>query len=225
MNLLHEALLVAGKDLRIEARSRVTLAQIVPFGGIVVLLFAFALDPARGNLPRVAPGLFWVAVLLASLLALSRSFALEAQNSARDGLRLSGIDGSAVFLGKAMAAAAQLLALEVVLGTAVLLLYDVHVSAWSVVLLAAVAATAGLAATGTLFGVLAAGSRRRETLLPLLLLPVVTPVMLGATRAFEAGLEGSPAEAWRWIGLLALFAVLYLSAGVLAFDALWEEAG
>ncbi len=115
-----------------------------------------------------------MAVLLASLLALSRSFALEAQNSARDGLRLSGIDGSAVFLGKAMAAAAQLLALEVVLGTAVLLLYDVHVSAWSVVLLAAVAATAGPGGHRYPLRVPGAGSRRRETLLPLLLLPVVT---------------------------------------------------
>lgn len=224
MNLAREAMLVAGKDLRIEIRSRVTLAQIVPFGGIVVLLFAFALDPARGNLPRVAPGLFWVAVLLAALLALSRSFALEAQNSARDGLRLSGLDGAAIFLGKALATAVQLLALEVVLGALVVLLYDVDVSSWPVVVITALAATAGLAATGTLFGVLAAGSRRRETLLPLLLLPVVTPVMLGATRAFEAAVDGAASEAWRWVGLLLLFAVLYLSAGVLSFDALWEEA-
>src|SRR2546429_173365 len=69
MNLWREAMLVAGKDLRIEARSRVTLYQVLPFGLIVVLLFAFALDPSRGVLARVAPGLFWVAVLLAALLA------------------------------------------------------------------------------------------------------------------------------------------------------------
>ncbi|MGH9030842.1 MAG: heme exporter protein CcmB, partial [Acidimicrobiia bacterium] len=66
MNLLRETALVAGKDLRIEARSRVALYQILPFGGVVILLFAFALDPDRGILPRVAPGLFWVAVLLAA---------------------------------------------------------------------------------------------------------------------------------------------------------------
>lgn len=224
MTLVREALLVAGKDLRIEARSRVTATQILPFGGIVVLLFAFASDPDRGRLAQLAPGLFWVAVLLAALLAISRSFAVEAEHGARDGLRLSGLDGAAVFLGKAAAVTAQLVVLEAVLGAGVILLYDVRVSSAGVLLLAALAATAGVAATGTLFGVLAAGLRVRETLLPLLLLPVITPVMLGATRAFEAGLEGSPSDAWPWIALLGLFAVLYTSIGILAFGPLWEDA-
>ncbi|MGZ8762207.1 MAG: heme exporter protein CcmB, partial [Acidimicrobiia bacterium] len=116
MSLAGEVVLVAGKDLRIEARSRVTLAQVLPFGGIVLLLFAFALDPDRGRLAAVAPGLFWVAVLLATLLAIGRSFGIEQQNGARDGLRLSGIDGAAVFLGKTVAVGVQLLALEIVLG-------------------------------------------------------------------------------------------------------------
>lgn len=223
MRLAREVMLVAGKDLRIEARSRVALAQILPFGAIVVVLFAFALDPDRG-LARTAPGLFWVAVLLATLLSISRSFGIEQQHGARDGLRLSGLDGAAVFLGKAAAVAVQLVVLEIVLGVGVVVLYGVHVVSVPVLVLTALAATAGLAATGTLFGVLAAGLRLRETLLPLLLLPVVTPVMLGATRAFDKGLEGTPSEAWPWIGLLGLFAVLYVSMGVLAFGSLWEDA-
>jgi heme exporter protein B len=224
MGVVSDAGLVAAKDLRIEARSRVTLAQVVPFGAIVLLLFAFALDPDRGRLAPVAPGLFWVAVMLAALLAIGRSFAIEQQHAARDGLRLSGIDGASVFLGKALAIAAQLAVLEVILGVGVAALYGVDVTSVLVLVLAAVAATAGLAATGTLFGVLAAGLRLRETLLPLLLLPVVTPVMLGATRAFESGLGGQTADAWPWLGLLGAFAVLYLSVGVLAFGSLWEDA-
>jgi heme exporter protein B len=224
MGVLGDARLVAAKDLRIEARARVTLSQVVPFGAIVLLLFAFALDPDRGRLASVAPGLFWVAVMLAALLAIGRSFAIEQQHSARDGLRLSGIDGASVFLGKALAVAAQLALLEVLLGIGVAALYGVDVTSAVVLVLAAVAATAGLAATGTLFGVLAAGLRLRETLLPLLLLPVVTPVMLGATRAFESGLGGQTADAWPWLGLLGVFAVLYLSVGVLAFGPLWEDA-
>src|SRR3989442_9289165 len=116
MTLVRQALLVAGKDLRIEARSRVALNQVLPFAGIVLLLFAFALDPDRGLLPRVAPGLFWVAVLLAGLLALSRAFAVEGENGVRDALRLSGLDGAAVFCGKALAGAAQLGAPQGVLG-------------------------------------------------------------------------------------------------------------
>jgi len=224
MSIWREAGLVAGKDLRIESRSRVAIAQILPFGLIVVLLFAFALDPDRGILARVAPGLFWIAVLLASLLAIGRAFAVEEQHNARDGLRLAGLDGAAIFLGKAGAIVVELLALEVVLGVGVVLLYDVDVHGIGILLLTALAATIGLAATGTLYGVLAAGFRLRETLLPLLLLPVLAPVMLGATRAFEDGLEGAPADAWPWVALLGIFAALYTAIGVLAFGTLWEES-
>ncbi|MGQ0804314.1 MAG: heme exporter protein CcmB [Actinomycetota bacterium] len=223
MNLWQEAWLVAAKDLRVEARSRVTLYQILPFGAVVLLLFAFALDPDRGVLARVAPGLFWVAVLLAALLAVSRSFAIESANSARDGLRLSGLDGSAIFLGKAGAVALELLALEVVLGTGVALLYDVEFHSPALMALAALAATVAVAATGTLYGVLAAGLRVRETLVPVLLLPVVAPVMLGATRACEAAVEGVPSDGWPWVALLALVAALYTGVGMLAFGPLLEE--
>jgi heme exporter protein B len=223
VSVWREAGLVLGKDLRIESRSRVAVSQILPFGLIVILLFAFALDPDRGILERAAPGLFWIAVLLASLLAIGRAFATEEQHNARDGLRLAGLDGAAIFLGKAAAIALELLALELVLGAGVVLLYNVDVNGIGILILTALAATIGLAATGTLYGVLAAGLRLRETLLPLLLLPVLAPVMLGATRAFEDGLEGAPGDAWPWVALLGIFAVLYTAIGVLAFGPLWEE--
>jgi len=224
VNLWREVTLVAGKDLRIEARSRVTLQQVLPFGLVVLLLFAFALDPDRGVLARVAPGLFWITVLLASLLAVSRSYAIEADNGARDGLRLSGLDGPAVFLGKAGAVAVQLLALEVVLAACVVVLYGVELNSLVPLVVATLAATVGVAATGTLYGVLAAGLRVRETLVPLLVLPVVAPVLLGATRAWEAAIDGIPSDAWPWVGLLSVFAVLFTGVGMLAFGSLLEEA-
>jgi heme exporter protein B len=224
MTLLREARLVALKDLRIEMRSRVALQQIVPFGVIVLVLFAFALDPDRRLLPIVAPGLFWAALLLASLLAVNRSFAVEGANGARDGLRLSGLDGGAVFLGKAAAVAVELVLLEVVLGAGVVVLYDVTLREGLVLLLTALAATVAIAATGTVYGVVAAGSSVRETLVPLLVLPAVTPVMLGATRAFESALDGVPSEAWPWVQLLGACAVLAVIVGVLAFGPLLEEA-
>ena len=74
------------------------------------------------------------------------------------------------------------------------------------------AATIGLAATGTVYGVLGRGLRARETLVPLLVLPAVTPVMLGGTRAFEAALDGTPGDAWPWVQLLVAFAVLVVAA-------------
>lgn len=224
MNLWREVRIVAAKDLRIEGRSRVVMQQIAPFGLIVLLLYAFALDPDRGVLRRVAPGLFWITVLLAALLAVSRAYAIEADNGARDGLRLSGLDGAALFLGKAAAIAAQLLVLEVVLAACVVVVYGITLDSIVPLLLATLAATVGIAATGTLYGVLAAGLRVRETLVPVLLLPVVAPVLLGATRSWEAAIDGAPSDAWPWVGLLAVFAVLFTAIGMLAFGPLLEEA-
>lgn len=223
MNLLREARLVAGKDLRIELRARVATQQIAAFAGIVLILFAFGLDPKRGLLPRVAPGLFWVAVLLSALLAVGRSFAIEEDHGARDGLRLSGLDGASIFLGKAAALACQLIVLEVILGVGVFLLYDVRVTGLGALIPTVLAATVGLAAAGTVYGALVASLRTRETMLPVLVLPVLTPVVLGGTRSFEAALAGDLGEAWPWVQLLVVFAVIYVTIGVLAFGALWED--
>jgi heme exporter protein B len=224
MKFLREAALVAAKDLRIERRSRVALSQILPFGAIVVVMFAFALDADRTSLPAAAPGLFWTAVLLAALLAIGRSFAVEEANGARDGLRLSGLDGGAIFVGKAVAIAIELFLLEVVLGAAVIALYGVTVRGAVVLVIAAVAATVGLAATGTVYGVLATGLRARDTLVPLLVLPAVTPVMLGASQAFAAALDGKNTDAWPWVQLLIAFSVLVVAGGTMAFGPLLEEA-
>ena len=219
-----DALLVAGKDLRIEARSRVATQQVAPFAVLVLVLFGFALDPDRGVLGRAAAGLFWVAVLFTALLAIQRSFAVEAADGARDGLRLSGLDPAGIFLGKALAVAVQLLALEVLLLVGVAVLYDADLDGPGVLLVTALAATVGLATAGTVYGVLAAGLRVRETLLPLLLLPVLAPVLLGATKAWESAMGVGIDDGGQWVQLLVVFAVLYTGFGVLAFGSLLEES-
>ena len=221
-----DAVLVAGKDLRLELRSRVTTNQVAPFAVLVLVLFAFALDPDRGILARVSAGLYWVAVLFSALLAIQRAFAVEAADGNRDGLRLSGLDPAGIFLGKALAIAVQLLALELLLLGGVILLYGTDVTDWTYVVVTCVAATVGLAAAGTIYGVLAAGLRVRETLLPLLLLPVVAPVLIGSTQVFEVALGGTaldiaPAD---WVRLLTVFAVIYTAFGVAAFGPLLEES-
>src|SRR5258708_26223140 len=122
-----DAVLVAAKDLRVEARSRVAISQVGPFAIVVLIIFAFALDPSRGVLVKAAAGLFWVAVLFSALLTVQRSFAIEASDGARDGLRLSGLDPAGIFLGKAAAVAVELFALEVLLGAGVAILYNVDI--------------------------------------------------------------------------------------------------
>jgi heme exporter protein B len=175
-------------------------------------------------LRRTAPGLFWVAVLFSALLAVQRSFAVEAAEGTGDGLRLSGLDPAGIFLGKAGAVALELFALEALLAAGVVLLYGSHLDGALLLLCTCGFATVGLAAAGTAYGALAAGLRVRETLLPLLLLPVAAPVLLGATRAWQAGLDGAPGEGWPWVRLLGVFALLYTTFGVVAFGSLLEDS-
>jgi len=219
-----DAVLIAGRDLRIEARSRVVVNQVAPFAVLVLVLFAFALDPDRGVLERAAAGLFWVAVLFSALLAVQRSFSLESADGTRDALRLSGLDPAGIFLGKALAVAAQLAALQVLLGAGIVVLYGTDLGRPALLVATAALATAGLAAAGTVYGILAAGLRVRETLLPLLLLPVVAPVLLAATRAWEAGLASVASEGWPWLRVLGVFAVVYTAVGIAAFGSLLEDA-
>jgi heme exporter protein B len=219
-----DAMLVAGKDLRVEARSRVTTSQVGPFAVVVLVLFAFALDPSRGVLVQAAAGLFWTTVLFSSLLIVQRSFALEVADGARDGLRLSGLDPAGIFLGKAAAVAAELFVLEVLLGTGVVVLYNASLHDLLLIGLTCVVATIGVAAAGTIYGALAAGLKVRETLLPLLALPVLAPVLLGATQACQAALNGTPHDGAPWLRLLAVFAAIYVTFGVLAFGPLLEES-
>ena len=221
--MFRDAAVVAGKDLRIELRSRVATNQIAPFAVLVLVLFAFALDPDRGVLNRATPGLFWVTVLFASLLAVQRSFSLESADGGRDALRLSGLDPAGIFFGKAGAIALQLIALQVILGVGVVALYDADLAGPLQLLGACVLGTVGLAAAGTVYGIVAAGLRVRETLLPLLILPVVAPVLLAGTEVWDAALNGTPDEAWRWLALLGVFGLVYVAVGIGAFGLLLEE--
>jgi heme exporter protein B len=218
-----DAALVAQRDLRIERRSRVATNQVAPFAVLVLLLFAFALDPDRGLLERATPGLYWIAILLAALLAITRSVSLDEADGIRDALRLSALEPSGIYLGKVAAVAVELLALEALLALGVTVLYDAEPRGVGLLLVTCLATTAAVAASGVLYGALVGGLRARDTLLPLLLLPVLAPVLIGATRAFEAALGTTAANGWAWCGLVAGFAVVYLVAGSCAYGALLED--
>jgi len=232
---LRTAWLMARKDLRVEWRSRVALNQILPFAAITMVLFAFAVDrlPAAPGetdtvLVQLAPGLASLGTVFSLLLLVQRTFAVESEDGALDALRAAGVDATAVFWGKTLALWIQLAVLSaLLLGTAVVI-YGIEVRWSGVALLVTtwLTATFGLAAVGTLYGGLAAGARGRETLLPLLLLPVVAPVLIGATRAVEAalGTGGTAiADGWPWVGVVAVFAVAFGAGGTLAFGPLIDE--
>jgi heme exporter protein B len=219
-----DAMLVAGKDLRIEARSRVGLWQVVPFAVLVLILVAFAIGPDTQSLRHAAPGIFWIAVLFSTVLTIQRSVAIESGEGTRDGLRLSGIDPAGIFLGKAAAVGLQLLVLQVVLWAGVTFLFNVRVHVVWLALVTSLLATVGLACAGVLYGALSAGLRVRDTLLPLLVLPVLAPVLLAGSKAWQAALDGNASSGTEWLRILIPFAVIYLVIGIVLYGPLQEAA-
>ncbi len=233
--MLTDAKAIARKDLRIEAASRVLTAQVLPFGMLVLIMFGFGIPPdrrvlaaegeaSRSVLEQVAPGLFWLAVVFSALLAVNRSFAIEAVDGNLDALKMVGFDPVGVFIGKAAAVAAQLVALEIVIGIGAFLLYGPPLGDPVLMVTTVAATTLAIAFAGILYGALGAGQRLRDTLVPLLLLPVLAPVLLAATRATESALFGPSSDGWPWVGFLGAFSLLYLGAGIVSFGSLLEEA-
>ncbi len=222
--VLRDAWLIALKDIRIEIRSRIVTNQIVPYALLILVLFGFALDADTETLRDTGPGLFWVAILLVAILAIQRAVDIENSEAAQERLLLSPLSPISIFLGKALGLFLQLLLLELLLTLAMVALFDVSINDYLLMVASGVIATVGIASVGTLYGVIATGLGVRETLLPVLLLPVLAPVVIGATRTFGDAFGRVNADGWAWVGLLSVFAVMYTLIGMLAYGQLLEEA-
>ena len=203
MNLARQSGLIAAKDLRIEVRGRYALGAVLPFAATVLLAFGLSLGPDRTLLQRTAPGLLWLAVLFASVLSFRRAYESEGEDGALEGLLLAPIDKAAVFLGKAVAVLAQLLVFEAAVLLLVTGLFGLSLGASPLTLAAAfVLGSAGLAAVGSMFGVLAESPRAREAIFPLLVLPLTTPALIAGVKATSLAAAGRGASAGGWLGLL-----------------------
>ena len=221
--MLRDALLVAGRDLRIEARSKVALWQVLPFAVLVLLLFAFALGPGPTLLKESAPGLFWLALLFSSVLAAQRSLAIEGSEATKESTRLMGLDPAGIFLGKTAALVVELAALEVVLMAGVILLFHVSVCSWWLLVSSLVIAAVGLSSVSVLYGSLAGGARMRATLLPVLVLPILAPVLIAGAKCFSASVAGGTSGGSRWLLVLAVFSVVYSVLGIVLYGPMEES--
>jgi heme exporter protein B len=215
---------IAVKDLRVERRSKAALSAALPFATTMLLSFGFALGPGRLLLVQAAPGLLWLAGLLAALDLFHRSYQAEADNGCLDGLLLSPVDRGAIYLGKALAVAVQVGVLFTVTGALTVALFGVPLgSSPPLLLLTAVLGIAGLAALGSLFGLLTALGRTRQAALPVLVLPLATPVLIAAIRAFALLSAGSTEQVAGWLGVLAAFDAVLLATGYLVYGHLLED--
>jgi heme exporter protein B len=198
MTYLADVGALARKDLLLELRARDTLPAMLLFVVSTLVVFHFALPADSSDL--AAAGLLWVALLFTALLGLTRAFAAEREQGVLDGLVLAPSDRSAIWLGKALSILAFLVLAELIALPAYALFFEGVGGA----LIAGVAlANLGIAAVGTLLAAMAAASRARELLLPLLFLPLAIPIVVGGAGASVA------AEPARYLGLLALYDALF----------------
>jgi heme exporter protein B len=218
--VIRTALLVAGKDLRIEMRSRVLLWQVVPFGVIALLLCGLALGPAHAGDSPAGPGLYYLVTLLVTLLMINRSQAVERTPGTKSSIATLGLDPAGVFLGKSLALAVELWVTGLVLlAGAVLVLHTaLH---GSIIALPSIFVTLGaLAAAGTLYGALTAGGDTTATLLPVLCLPAFAPLLIAGERSFYDALHGGSLLGWWVVVVVAL--VAYVAMGILLYGVLDE---
>jgi heme exporter protein B len=201
------AMAVARKDLRAEWRTRELVPALAQFVilALVIANFGFQID-AR-NAPSIAPGVLWLALVFAGLVAFGRAFAAEREQASLEALLMTPAGRVAVFAGKALAATAVLLALEALLVPGLAIFLGVLLSPGAV--LAVALSTVGMSALGCLFSALAAQTRARELLLPVLALPLWIPfVIVGGRALVGAGLPS--------LGLLLDFDILFVVVAGLA---------
>ncbi|HEY9475793.1 MAG TPA: heme exporter protein CcmB [Mycobacteriales bacterium] len=215
---------IAVKDLRVELRGRYALVSVLPFAATMLLAFGFALGPGRTLLVQTAPGLLWLAALFAAVELFHRSYQAEADGGALEGLLLAPVDKGAIYLGKAAAAAVQLLVLFVATTVLVMVLFGLPLGdSPGLLVLTVLLGTVGLTAIGSLLGLLGVAARSRQAALPLLILPLVSPVLIAAIRATTVLTSGTTEQVGGWLGLLAAFDAAFIATGFLVFGHLLED--
>jgi len=198
MSYFADVAVLARKDLRLELRARNTLPAMLLFVVSTLVIFHFALPTGADEV--AAQGLLWVALVFTALLGLARAWAPEREGGTLDGLVLAPCDRSAIWLGKSAAVFVFLAAIELVALPAFALFFSpLGVAAVVGVLLANV----GICAVGTLLAAMAAASRTRELILPLLFLPLAIPLVVGGVGASVSEEPG------RFLAFLTLYDAVF----------------
>ena len=213
------------KELLIELRSKQILVSMAAFGLSVVLVFAFSFSVSSTILEMFAPGLFWVLILFTSVLGLHRLFDYEKEFDAFSLVISAPVDRGTIFFSKWISGLIYLAVAEIIIVPLFILFLQLH---WTQPLLPGIGllllGNAGIMAIGALISGLAMRARMSEVLLPVLLFPLVTPVLIAVTKATAGYLNGDPFAVWQfWVLILASFTVIFGLLGYLLFDHVTEE--
>lgn len=201
------AIAVARKDLTSEWRTRELVPALGQFIVLALVIANFAFQIDSQNAPAIAPGVLWLALVFAGLVAFGRAFAAEREQASLEAMLLTPAPAAAIFAGKAIGAGLLLIACEAVLLPALALFFQTPLNAELVV--AVLLATVGMAALGCLFAAMVARVRAREVLLPLLTLPLWIPFIIAGGQAVQVAM-GATGNYNQAVALLVDFDILFL---------------
>ena len=222
-NFVRPLAAIVWRDIVLETRSKDIVVSLLVFSLLVVVVFNFAIEITPHTAALVAPGVLWVAISFGGLLGLTRSIALEMESGGLDGLLLAPVGRDAVFFGKVVSNTLFMLVVEVFVFPVFAVMFDVSIAEPGLLPIA-VLATLGTATVGTVFAAMAANTRAREVMLPLLFLPAALPAIVAAVEATGLLLgDGTFRETGRWIALLAAFDAAFLVVAPLAFRLVIED--
>jgi heme exporter protein B len=217
---LERARAVAWKDLTVERHTKANFNSIAFLGALILMLFGFALGADSAAMRAAAAGVLWLAVLFSGVLAFARSYQVELEGGALESLLLYPGARWTIFAGKLTANLVFVVLMEVVIIPVALALYHLPVpNQWPVLLAVLGLGTFGFVTLGTFYAAMASRTRAREVLLPLMLFPMMVPVLLAATEASNALLNGDPmGNSGAWIRLLVAFDAIFFVASLFAFE-------
>ena len=218
MTVARAVVLHLRKDLRLEWRSKDAANSMLFFALLVVVIFSFSFDPLAEESRRIAGGIAWVALLFATIVALNQSWARELQNGVLDALRLAPAPANGLFLGKVIANFVFVVAIEILITPVFVIFYNLRVvGSEAQLLLVAGLGTWALVVNGTFFSALSIRTRNRELMLPLILLPISLPALLGMVLATTNILTGESSPIFG-VKLLAVYDVVFTVVSLLLFE-------
>ncbi len=224
-SFLAQSWLIYRKDMVVEYRTRERVVTMFVFSLIVMVIFNFAFNTGPNVVERVVPGMIWVAFAFAGMLSASRSFAPEKDRGTFDGLLLAPIDRGSIFLGKLLGNITLIGLVQLAVLPLFVLFFNMTILPYlSKLLVVFFLGTVGFSSVATLFAAVAVNTRMRDVMLPVLLLPVASPVLIALVETTRTTFEGGDwQDMTNWIRLLSVFTVVFLVASVMLFEYIVEE--
>ena len=217
MNTIRSALTIVWKDMIAEWRTKEMFSSMFVFILLVIVIFKFSFDLRVSNATLLVPGILWAALTFAGTLQLGRAASLEVEDAHIDGLLLAPVPRSAIYVGKALGNLVFMSITELIMLPIFSALFNLNLFR-PLILLAVLLGTVGFASVGTLLSTMAAHSRAREVMLPVLLFPIVLPVVIAAVKLTAGVLDGG---VWQelavWVRFLIAFDVVFLVISLMTF--------